>query len=106
MKREPIRKQPIDTLALLKAVAGGSYHPTISSRRKEFDALVRKVAETYGIDDQKALAKAIDFASRMYHDNEILPKEDVKRCKGRLKAGYAQDPRDASLLGTRASGQR
>jgi len=52
------------------------YHEKIEERRSEFNELVTKLSKDHQISDGKVLGRAIDFAVRMYHDNDVLSKRD------------------------------
>ena len=60
----------------LRALGSMDYHPEIEKRRSEFNKLVTKLSKDYQIGDSKVLGRAIDFAVRMYHDNDVLSKRD------------------------------
>ena len=77
MKQELTREHRNDILATLKKLAGTDFCREIVRRRCEFHDLVSKVATAHGIKDKAVLGKAIDIATRRYHDNGALSKEDV-----------------------------
>jgi hypothetical protein len=77
MKRDQTRERHGDILAKLQKLAGTAFCKYIEQRRSVFDVFVCKVAKTYGIEDRKILAKAIDFATRRYYGKDPLPKQEA-----------------------------
>jgi hypothetical protein len=77
MKPVPAGAQRVGTVTKLRALARIDWHPEIEKRRPEFDELVNKLVRDHRIDDDTALARAIDMAIRRYDDKDVLSKRDA-----------------------------
>jgi hypothetical protein len=81
MKPKSAQAHHEGTVEKLRALGSMDYHPEIKKRRSEFNKLVTKLSKDYQIGDSKVLGRAIDFAVRMYHDNDVLRKLMVPQCR-------------------------